>query len=118
MGTTFFLPRLVGTARAYELLLTGEPISGEEAARIGLVNRAVEPEDVLAAALELAHKIASGPAIPIRRLKDSVGNSHARDLAETLDFEARMQVECSKTTDLKEGIAAFLERREPRFEGR
>ena len=118
MGTTFFLPRLVGTARAYELLLTGEPISGEEAARIGMVNRAVEPEDVLDAALELAHKIARGPAIPIRRLKDSVGNSHARDLEETLHLEARMQVECSKTKDLKEGITAFLERRQPSFEGR
>ncbi len=118
MGTTFFLPRLVGTARAYELLLTGEPITGEEAARIGLVNRAVEPEGVLDAALELAGKIAAGPAVPIRRLKDSVGNSHARELAETLDLEARAQVECSKTKDLKEGITAFLEKREPRFEGR
>jgi enoyl-CoA hydratase len=118
MGTTYFLPRLVGIARAYELLLTGEPVTGEEAARIGLVNRAVEPEDVLEAALALAGKIASGPTIPIRRLKDSVGSSGARELAETLDLEARAQVECSKTRDLKEGITAFLERREPRFEGR
>jgi enoyl-CoA hydratase len=118
MGTTYFLPRLVGTARAYELLLTGEPISGEEAARIGMVNRAVEPEGVLEAALELAHQIARGPAIPLRRLKESVGGSHTRELAETLQLEAQMQVECSKTSDLKEGITAFLERRQPRFEGR
>jgi enoyl-CoA hydratase/carnithine racemase len=118
MGTTFFLPRLVGTARAYELLLTGEPITGEEAARIGLVNRAVEPERVLEEARELAGKLASGPAVALRRMKDSVGNSRARGLAETLDLEARAQVECSKTEDLKEGITAFLEKRAPRFEGR
>jgi enoyl-CoA hydratase/carnithine racemase len=118
MGTTFFVPRLVGTARAYELLVTGEPITGEEAARIGLVNRAVEPEQVLDTALDLADKIARGPTIPLRRLKNAVGNSHARSLAETLDFEALAQVECSKTEDLREGIKAMLERREPRFQGR
>lgn len=117
MGTTFFLPRLVGMARAYELLLTGEPITGEEAARIGLVNRAVEPERVMDEARELAGKIARGPGVPLRRMKDSIGNSYSRTLNETLDLEARAQVECSKTEDLKEGITAFLERREARFKG-
>lgn len=118
MGTTFFLPRLVGTARAYELLLTGEVITGEEAARIGLVNRAVEPEQLMDAARELADKIARGPAIPIRKMKDSIGGSYKRDLVETLDLEASAQVECSKTEDLMEGINAFIERREPKFKGK
>jgi enoyl-CoA hydratase/carnithine racemase len=118
MGTSFFLPRLVGKARAYELLLTGEPVTGEEAVRIGLVNRAVEPERVMDEALELAGKIARGPAVPIRRMKYSIGGTYDRDLAETLDLEARIQVECFKTEDLKEGITAFLEKREPYFKGR
>ena len=118
MGTTFFLPRLVGTARAYELLLTGKVITGEEAARIGLVNLAVEPEQLMDAAHELADKIARGPALPIRKMKESIGRSYARDLLETLDLEASAQVECSKTEDLMEGINAFIERREPKFKGK
>ncbi|MFC1895224.1 enoyl-CoA hydratase/isomerase family protein [Thermodesulfobacteriota bacterium] len=88
MGTTYFLPRLVGTPRAYELLLTGEPITGEEAARIGLVNRAVEPEQVMAEARELARRIVAGPPEVIRRMKESIGASHTRGLSETLDLEA------------------------------
>ena len=118
MGTTYFVPRLVGIARAYELLLTGDMISGEEAAQMGLVNRAVEPEQVMDAARELAEKIARGPAVPIRKMKDSIGNTFGRSLAETMDLESKAQVECSKTEDLKEGITAFLEKRKPLFKGR
>ncbi|MBW1642114.1 MAG: enoyl-CoA hydratase [Deltaproteobacteria bacterium] len=118
MGTTYFLPRLVGQAKAYELLLTGEMISGEEAARIGLVNHAVDPEKVMTVAKELAEKIARGPAIPLRKMKDSIGNTLTRTLEETMDLESRAQVECAKTEDLKEGITAFLEKREPQFKGK
>jgi len=118
MGTTFFVPRMVGLARAYELLLTGEPVSGEEAERIGLVNHAVEPDEVMARARELAEKIAKGPVIPIRKMKVSIGQSIDRTLAETLDLEAAFQVECSKTEDLMEGIKAFIERRDPVFKGK
>jgi enoyl-CoA hydratase len=118
MGTTFFVPRIVGTAKAFELLLTGEPITGEEAESIGLVNRAVEPEKVMPAARELAERIARGPAIPIRKMKDSIGGSYERDLMETLDMEAQAQVECSRTEDLMEGIKAFIERRDPVFKGK
>jgi len=118
MGTTFFVPRIVGMAKAYELLLTGEPVTGEEAERIGLINYAVEPEEVMDKARELAQKIAKGPAIPIRRMKESIGGSLDRTLADTLDMEAGFQVECSKTEDLMEGIKAFIERREPVFKGK
>jgi len=115
MGTTYFLPRLIGTARAYELLLTGELITGEEAAQIGLVNRAVEPDQVMESALELAGKISRGPDLPIRKMKLSIGKSLTRNLEETLDLESQIQFECSKTDDLIEGITAFIERRDPFF---
>jgi len=118
MGTTFFVPRIVGSAKAYELLLTAEPITGEEAERIGLINYAVEPEEVMDKARELAGKISKGPAIPIRALKKSLAGSPTRTLDETLDMEAGYQVECAKTEDMMEGIKAFIERREPVFQGK
>ncbi|KPJ48634.1 MAG: hypothetical protein AMJ38_04905 [Dehalococcoidia bacterium DG_22] len=118
MGTTYFLPRLVGTARAYELLLTGDVISGEEAERLGLVNRAVEPEELEAATRELALKVARGPAIAIRMLKTALRQSPLVDLAAALDYEAAAQAFCSQTEDLREGIKAFLEKRDPQFRGR
>lgn len=118
MGTTYFLPRLVGTARAFELLLTGEVISGEEAERMGLVNRAVAPEELEAATRELALKVAQGPAIAIRMLKTALRQSPLVDLAAALDYEAAAQTFCSQTEDLREGVKAFLEKREPQFTGR
>jgi len=118
MGTSYLLPRLVGMAKAYELLLTGEPIDGEEAVRIGLANRAVEPDQVMEEARQLAEKIARGPAIPLRKMKDSIGNTFSRSLEETMDLESRAQVECAGTEDLMEGITAFLEKREPQFKGK
>ena len=83
-----------------------------------MVNRAVEPERVMDEALELAGKIARGPAVPIRKMKDSIGDSFSRNLEETLTIEAGAQCECFKTEDLKEGITAFLEKRAPNFKGR
>jgi enoyl-CoA hydratase len=118
MGTTYFLPRLVGTARAFELLLTGDVISGKEAEQLGLVNRAVALEELEAATRELALKVAQGPAIAIRMLKTALRQSPLVDLAAALDYEAAAQTSCSQTEDLREGIRAFVEKREPHFTGR
>lgn len=118
MGTTYFLPRLVGTARAHQLLLTGDVISGEEAEQLGLVNRAVEAEELEAATRELSLKVARGPAVTIRLMKAALRQSPLMDLAAVLDYEAAAQTFCSQTEDLQEGIRAFMEKREPQFRGR
>jgi len=118
MGTTYFLPRQIGLAKAYELLVTGRSISGLEAARIGLVNRAVKAEKVMDEAFALAERIADGPIAPLRRLKVILNQSFQQNLKKIIDLEARAQVECFRTQDLKEGITAFLERREPQFKGK
>lgn len=118
MATTYLLPRLVGESKALELLATAEPVLGKEAERIGLVNKSVPAEDLMKEARKMAMKIASGPAVPLRRLKEAIRGSAARDIPQTLDFELAAQDECWATEDLKEGITAMLERREPQFKGK
>ncbi len=118
MGTTYFLPRLAGTAKAFELLLTGDVITGEEAERLGLVNRAVDEKELEAATRQLALKVARGPAVAIRMLKTALRHSPLLDLPAALDYETSAQAICSQTEDLREGIKAFLEKRDPQFTGR
>ncbi|MDJ0787565.1 MAG: enoyl-CoA hydratase [Myxococcota bacterium] len=118
MGATWTLPRLIGSAQAAELLYTGRLVSGEEALSIGLVNRAVEPEDVLSSAQELAREIATTSPIALRQTKQSLARTEGSSLSQQLDREAAAQALCYETRDLGEGLAAVQEKREPRFEGR
>jgi len=115
MGAEYFLPRIVGRAKACELLMTAEEIPAEEALRIGLVNHVAPPEELMDRAVGLASKIASRPALPIRMLKESIDAALASDLESTLHREAAYQGICFMTGDMREGIEAFIEKRKPVF---
>ncbi len=121
MGATFFLPRLVGPARAAELLYTGRVISAEEAAAIGLVNTVCPPETLQERAQTLAEEIAACGPLAVRRLKRSLHSSPAAadrsDLEDALRREATAQAADYGTPDLLEGVRAVRERRKPRFTG-
>ncbi len=115
MGAEYFLTRMIGRARTFELLMTGDILSAEEAFRIGLVNHLAPPEKLMEKTLELAGKIAAMPVLPIRMLKESIDAATRNTLAETLHREAAYQSLCYMTTDIAEGIDAAREKRPSNF---
>jgi enoyl-CoA hydratase/carnithine racemase len=118
MATTYILPRLLGLPRATELLLTGRIISGTEAAEFGLANYAVEAEQVVEKARELAREIAGCAPLPVRWTKRSIYRGVDWDPRRAAEWEAHAQSRTLETEDAREGIRALLERRDPVFRGR
>lgn len=118
MAATYLLTRLVGTARASELLFTGDAVSAEGAERIGLVNRVVTAEQVLPVAMEIAKKIAATAPVPTGMTKRAIYLSERSDMDAMLQYEALAQPITMATQDLLEGLASFREKRPPEFTGR
>ena len=117
-GGTYFLPRVVGMAKACELIFTGAVIDAAEALRLGIVSQVLPPEELLPAAQALARAIADGPPIAIRLAKRGLYRNAESDLRTALEYETFAQNNCFETEDATEGIKAFVEKRAPRFKGR
>lgn len=114
-GGTQRLPRLVGRGRALELLLTGRMVPAEEALRIGMVNQVVEPEDLLPASLELAGKILKNGPLAVRRCIEAVNSGLEMPLEQSMELESLLFGMSVGSEEMKEGIEAFSDKREPRF---
>ena len=116
-GGTQRLPRLIGLGRALDLLLTGDPVGAEDAHRMGLLNRVVEPEALLATCEEIATKIASKGPLAVRLALEAARRGLEGSLAAGLDVEADAFGLAASTSDWREGTTAFLEKRKPSFRG-
>jgi 2-(1,2-epoxy-1,2-dihydrophenyl)acetyl-CoA isomerase len=117
-GGTYFLPRVIGMAKAAELIFTGAVIDAAEALRLGIVSQVVPPEELMPAAHALARAIAAGPPVAIRLAKHSLYANAERDLKSALEGETFAQNICFETEDAREGIRAFIEKRPAVFRGR
>jgi 2-(1,2-epoxy-1,2-dihydrophenyl)acetyl-CoA isomerase len=117
-GVTFFLPRVVGLGRAMEMSLLGDAVDAEEARRIGLVNRVVPDEKLGEETAALAGRLANMPTRALAAIRHSLRESFEGDLGSALEREADGQALLGRTADHEEGVAAFFEKREPRFTGR
>jgi 2-(1,2-epoxy-1,2-dihydrophenyl)acetyl-CoA isomerase len=117
-GATWFLPRLVGATRAAELALLNEPVTAADALRLGLVGRVVPGDQLAAEARAIAERLAAGAPRAIALTKRALGAAWEIDLEAALEAEAEAQDEAGRTEDHAEGMAAFLEKRPPRFTGK
>ncbi|MGA8362048.1 MAG: enoyl-CoA hydratase-related protein [Candidatus Dormiibacterota bacterium] len=116
LASTYFLPRLIGPARAAELTMLGETVDAARALELGLVNRVVPDSQLASAAAELAGRLARGPR-SIGLTKRALDVSHENDLEAQLAVEERLQTEATTTNDFVEGVGAFLEKRRAKFTG-
>lgn len=115
MGAAHLLPRLVGLAKATELLYTGDFISAQEAERIGLYNRVVSAEELQSTTRELAERLARGPSFALAMTKEMLNREMDASLDTALEWEAQAQAICMQHPDYREAYEAFVEKRAPRF---
>jgi len=116
-GSSWFLPRLVGYARAVEMSFTTDPVDAQTAERIGLVNRVVPADQLMAESSALASRLARSAPIAMALAKRALNRSLETNLEQALEFEAELQSIAGRSKDYDEGVAAFVEKRPPNFTG-
>lgn len=117
-GGTYFMTKLVGAAKARELFFMSERVDAQEALRLGLTNWVCAPEELAQRTREIAQRLAKGPTVAYRYMKENLNRAMAGDVFECLDLEATHQVHCGQTEDHREAARAFVEKREPVFKGK
>ncbi len=114
---TYFLPRLIGYAKASAIMMLADKITADEADKLGMIYRSVEDSAFAKAVQETAQKLAALPTVALANTKHALNKSMTNTLEEQLRLESVLQIESASTADYKEGVAAFMEKRKPNFKG-
>jgi len=117
-GGTYFMTQLVGSAKARQLYYLSERVSAEEALSLGLTNWVCEAEELREKAMEIASRLANGPTVAYRYMKENLNRALSGEVDDCLDLEATHHVHCGQTQDHREATKAFVEKREPTFVGK
>lgn len=117
-GGTYFMTQLIGAAKSRELYFLSERVDAQEALRLGLANWVCAPDDLAQKTHELAQRLANGPTVAYRYMKENLNRAMAGEVDECLDLEATHHIHCGQTEDHREAARAFVEKREPVFKGR
>jgi len=117
-GGTYFLTQLVGSAKARELYFLSDRVNAEEALRLGLANWVCAPDELASRTREIARRLASGPTVAYRYMKENLNRAMAGEVDDCLDLEATHHIHCGQTEDHREATKAFVDKREPVFKGR
>ena len=117
-GGTYFLTQLVGSAKARELYYLSDRVGADEALRLGLANWVCEPDELAGKTREIARRLAQGPTVAYRYMKENLNRAMAGDIDDCLDLEATHHIHCGQTEDHREATKAFVDKREPVFRGR
>jgi 2-(1,2-epoxy-1,2-dihydrophenyl)acetyl-CoA isomerase len=117
-GGTYFLTQLVGSAKARELYFLSDRVGAEEALRLGLANWVCEPAELAGKTREIARRLAQGPTVAYRYMKENLNRALSGEVDDCLDLEATHHIHCGQTEDHREATKAFVEKREPVFKGR
>ena len=117
-GGTYFMSQLVGSAKARELYYLSERVSAEEALRLGLTNWVCEADELQEKTLEIATRLANGPTVAYRYMKENLNRALGGDVDDCMDLEATHHVHCGQTQDHREATKAFVDKREPVFNGK
>jgi 2-(1,2-epoxy-1,2-dihydrophenyl)acetyl-CoA isomerase len=112
------MTQLIGSAKARELYFLSDRISADQALELGLTNWVVEPDDLELKTKEIAEKLASGPAVAFRYMKENLNRAIYGDIDDCLDLEATHHIHCGQTHDHRNAVKAFVEKKEPVFEGK
>lgn len=114
---TFFLPRLIGFQKALALAMLGDKISAEDAEKMGMVYKVTALDDFEKEVGKLAFKLAQMPTLALGKIKEAFNQSLTNNLEQQLALESKLQIEAAQTEDYEEGVAAFIEKRQPKFKG-
>ncbi|MBN9396403.1 MAG: enoyl-CoA hydratase/isomerase family protein [Candidatus Melainabacteria bacterium] len=117
-GATFILPRLIGATKAFDLMLSADKLTAQEAFDLGVINKVVDEADLMTTATALAERLAQGPTKAFALTKRAINKAIFDDLEELLEYEATLQEIAGRSEDFEEGVKAFVEKRPPQYKGK